>query len=224
MATVRHLGLLPFCFSFSKEPEIIATFGNFSPYPIGLDLKTLLRWYWVVKRWKFSATLTGTNFRNEPVNTSFEDTFFNGNNYYADLTTEKQLVCQRIVEYTASSTEDSASFQMFNDGVQKVDEMTVFPLAEKKPSLYYPGLSFGYSNAAGEIGTYLTESGGNIAGGTITVDGIVLPSYFQSNFNPPTAGSIAITPTEYWPYDPGDGGGPIYDSTTGAQLRAFPAN
>jgi hypothetical protein len=28
---------------------------------------------------------------------------------------------------------------------------------------------------------------------------------------------------EYWPYDPGDGGGPIYDSATGAQLRPFPA-
>ena len=28
--------------------------------------------------------------------------------------------------------------------------------------------------------------------------------------------------TEYWPYDPGDGGGPIYDSATGQQLRPFP--
>ena len=28
---------------------------------------------------------------------------------------------------------------------------------------------------------------------------------------------------EYWPYDPNDGLGPIYDSTTGEQLRPFPA-
>jgi hypothetical protein len=34
--------------------------------------------------------------------------------------------------------------------------------------------------------------------------------------------SMAIEATEYWPYDPGDGGGPIYDSETGQQLRAFP--
>jgi len=27
---------------------------------------------------------------------------------------------------------------------------------------------------------------------------------------------------EYWPYDPGDGLGPIYDSATGKQLRPFP--
>jgi hypothetical protein len=28
---------------------------------------------------------------------------------------------------------------------------------------------------------------------------------------------------EYWPYDPGDGGGPIYNSATGEQLRGFPS-
>jgi hypothetical protein len=35
-------------------------------------------------------------------------------------------------------------------------------------------------------------------------------------------GQILIQATEYWPYDPGDGLGPIYDSATGVQLRAFP--
>jgi len=30
---------------------------------------------------------------------------------------------------------------------------------------------------------------------------------------------IIITPTSFWPYDPGDGGGPVWDSSTGAQLR-----
>lgn len=31
-----------------------------------------------------------------------------------------------------------------------------------------------------------------------------------------------LTATAYWPYDPEDGGGPIYDSATGQQLRPFP--
>ena len=31
-----------------------------------------------------------------------------------------------------------------------------------------------------------------------------------------------IEPAEYWPYDPQDGGGPIYDTDTGQQLRPFP--
>jgi hypothetical protein len=37
------------------------------------------------------------------------------------------------------------------------------------------------------------------------------------------SGTITITASEYWPYDPGDGLGPIYDSATGAQLRGFPS-
>ena len=39
----------------------------------------------------------------------------------------------------------------------------------------------------------------------------------------PTLSNVVVEPHEYWPYDPGDGLGPIYDSTTGAQLRAFPS-
>lgn len=32
-------------------------------------------------------------------------------------------------------------------------------------------------------------------------------------------GSITWTPVRWWGYDPGDGGGPIWDATTGAKLR-----
>jgi hypothetical protein len=32
---------------------------------------------------------------------------------------------------------------------------------------------------------------------------------------------ITVKPHSYWPYDPNDGDGPIYDSETGAQLRSF---
>jgi hypothetical protein len=66
----------------------------------------------------------------------------------------------------------------------------------------------------------LTLSGGGSAGGTITIDGTNVPSFINPST---TAGSVIITPAEYWPYDPGDGGGPIYNSTTGAQLRGFPS-
>jgi hypothetical protein len=35
--------------------------------------------------------------------------------------------------------------------------------------------------------------------------------------------SVVMNAVEYWPYDPGDGKGPIYDSATGEQLRGFPS-
>lgn len=38
----------------------------------------------------------------------------------------------------------------------------------------------------------------------------------------PLISTMNIEAVEYWPYDPEDGNGPIYDSTTGAQLRPFP--
>ena len=33
---------------------------------------------------------------------------------------------------------------------------------------------------------------------------------------------VEIKPRQWWPYDPGDGDGPIYDEDTGEQLRPFP--
>jgi hypothetical protein len=214
MATVTHLGLLPFCFSFSAANGGYGSgsLENYSPYPIGLNIETLLRWYWLVKRWTVSASLTGTGFGGVPISTSFEVTFFNGNKDVPELTTEKQLVCGRNVVYpgdTEPGEEIPFALLMFDEGVQKVDEV------------YYPSLYLSYTNGAGLIGTSLVEQPDQVSGGTITMDGLELPSLLYGYFAPITSGSITVTPSEYWPYDPGDGGGPIYDSATGAQLREF---
>jgi hypothetical protein len=37
-----------------------------------------------------------------------------------------------------------------------------------------------------------------------------------------TSSDFTLEAVEYWPYDPNDGLGPIYDSSTGEQLRPFP--
>jgi hypothetical protein len=34
--------------------------------------------------------------------------------------------------------------------------------------------------------------------------------------------NVTFTASEFFPYDPGDDDGPIYDTATGQQLRAFP--
>jgi hypothetical protein len=44
----------------------------------------------------------------------------------------------------------------------------------------------------------------------------------NTRFNVDGFTGITIKPKSYWPYDPNDGGGPIYNSVTGAQLRPFP--
>jgi hypothetical protein len=219
MATVRHLGLLPFCFSFSEVPEIIATFGVSTPYPIGLDVKTLLRWYWLVKRWTVSATVSGLEFGGDPATDSIETTFFNGNTLAPELLVESQLVCRRSTQFFAENETNAFFIKLFDD-VQKQEDDDVV----KQEDLYFPYLSMAFSGLAGGIGTSFVEGGDFFAGGSILIDGITLPSYLN-NISGSTVsdGSITITPSEYWPYDPRDGKGPIYDSVTGAQLRGFPS-
>jgi len=43
----------------------------------------------------------------------------------------------------------------------------------------------------------------------------------QTKFNIENFGNITLKPKSYFPYDPNDGGGPIYDSETGERLRSF---
>jgi hypothetical protein len=59
---------------------------------------------------------------------------------------------------------------------------------------------------------------------------ITIPLYsnWQNGANPPPQGAfincnVRVIADQYWPYDPEDGGGPIYDSVTGEQLRDFPS-
>lgn len=48
-------------------------------------------------------------------------------------------------------------------------------------------------------------------------------AYLEFTFSAPDLDfEVVVTPDEWHEYDPGDGGGPIYDSETGDQLRGFP--
>ncbi len=53
-----------------------------------------------------------------------------------------------------------------------------------------------------------------------TFDGLTLPLFIQVPEASLFSGSVVITPVEYWAYDPDDGLGAIYSTTTGAPLRA----
>lgn len=81
----------------------------------------------------------------------------------------------------------------------------------------------------GVIGIEGTPFGINFPEGAQTRDGpAVTPGDdFDLELTPTfleiTESSFVLEATEYWPYDPGDGFGPIYDSATGEQLRPFPS-
>jgi hypothetical protein len=79
--------------------------------------------------------------------------------------------------------------------------------------------------AQGGTTQWFIGNGGGVENeiGTCTLTSAVGSKEFAlgSTFN--GTASVEISAVEYWPYDPGDGGGPIYDSATGAQLRGSPS-
>jgi hypothetical protein len=50
---------------------------------------------------------------------------------------------------------------------------------------------------------------------------ITQPTPSDTRFNVDGFTGVTIKPYKYWPHDPQDGGGPIYDEDTGEQLRDF---
>lgn len=83
------------------------------------------------------------------------------------------------------------------------------------------GLSTGFSYSSGSANTADPGADKAIAWEITDLLGTTSRPFRYGSTN--ASGTISITATEYWPYDPGDGLGPIYDSATGAQLRAFPS-
>jgi hypothetical protein len=86
------------------------------------------------------------------------------------------------------------------------------------------GRYFLYGQALGlssemDAGTFTYE----FLGKTYTAPIVARPITFGSSRTPLNVSAyFTLEAIEYWPYDPEDGGGPIYNKDTGAQLRDFP--
>lgn len=113
----------------------------------------------------------------------------------------------------------------------------VRPIIKQRPNLYSCGLSFSfnYENGlepdvdrydGGAINLAWNESLSNTTvpitflGQTFSI--LAADSNFGTEDPHPLLTTMSIDAVEYWPYDPKDGGGPIYDSATGKQIRPFP--
>jgi hypothetical protein len=210
MATVRHLGLFPWCVPTVEENLAY----SFWPGPV--ELATALKWYWRVKKWRFIGEATDgsvTVSQNQIItnNASYELGEFS----VEQPTTEKGLVC------------DYGTRAIYNDGQD--DEFGLYlydEIADPRAIRYndetYPSvIAFIWVDGI----LFSTASIPNAAAfGLATIDGTAFNlTTGDETVTPGFSASITITPEEYWPYDPGDGLGPIYDSATGAQLRPLPA-
>lgn len=266
MASVRHLGLFPWC-PFQSRQEVIDTvwLGNSAPVTTQLNnyegletsLVDALALYWRVRNWRVEGSLqAGAGAGVVTIN-------------YSDVVTrqlwtdEKDLVCRRIEGEGESAYWNVPDFNGFSwlgsvpgliDPVIwsfgfKMHWMPVagFPINFRKGPHHlsengfsesggiYTWLSFGYgTNDPGDF-SYSTiicgpspvddaiyEGSENI---TVPISFLGKSYSIKALLGNSEAGSasMSILAEDYWPYDPNDGGGPIYDSATGEQLRDFPS-
>jgi hypothetical protein len=91
---------------------------------------------------------------------------------------------------------------------------------------FYINVSVVFGAVAEDLAFYgsgsLALDGSNLPLTLVIEDGIQTFSKPFQLGDEKISGEIRITPHSFWPYDPEDGLGPIYDKDTGAQLRPFP--
>ena len=274
MASVRHLGLFPWCIWPSKKAFIdyteLGTGGRLSYdelqnyfETITSDLQTIMALYWRVKKWKvsgdFQYTKESAGNPAQPVIETVPYEFFFERNKDPEssetLTKESDLVC--LIKQEGSSQFLWPIIQFKRTG-EPVEVVTAFgtgvwgarfacpiiptfstdvrPIIKQEPNLYSCGLDFAFNYEDGLEPDVDLYSGGaiNLASNESLSNATVLITFLgqsfsilaaDSNFgtgNPhPLVTTMSIDAEEYWPYDPNDGGGPIYSSATGAQLRDF---
>lgn len=127
------------------------------------------------------------------------------------ISSEKELVCPKQRQFTVG-----------NSLTQVAVTLRIFPTANQSGDLIKMHIDV---QARIQTTTFFYGNGGSVGPNTVGTCTITVQDQnltFPIGGDFAGTGSLAISATEYWPYDPGDGGGPIYDSATGAQLRPFP--
>ena len=217
MATVRKIGLLPQTFG-SGYPSGGGNIQPIADWPLefhasyfiegGLNVDVVMAMYWRVRAFEVIANVTQ---QGNPYSDTFTMRVGDEDGETSGLATETDLVCGFIDWYertsygiTDFSSELSAAY--VDDSDNYFVAFVINDGEESYRSNYDPDYDFG-TNGTWEL---------NFSGYSFTK-----PLYkVLSNSGP---ASVVMNAVEYWPYDPGDGGGPIYDSITGAQLRGFPS-
>ena len=208
MATVRHLGLLPFCI----RPA--GTYSNDSLMEVSQAFALSL--WWRVKKWNVdSASLTIIPDDDPPNEVTMPTGEMSLELPLEGLALETNLVCP----YTRQFGVGPGGPNPENVGIF----LRIFPTAQQGgDDLISMKVDL---TAQGGTTQWFIGNGGGVENeiGTCTLTSAVGSKEFAlgSTFN--GTASVEISAVEYWPYDPNDGGGPIYDSTTGAQLRGFPS-
>jgi hypothetical protein len=199
----------------------------------------------------YSASLQ-VNVGQGTINTPYQDSFGNQliPPYGQALTSENQLVCgENIIQYDPNNS-DTAEAYMFYFVIQSglvtsgartsstnmilYYDLNFLAQKEDPENKYRMPLRFTYAASQSDGGIYSGDTPPNKATQSDAFTVRMLGEEFKcdifTEIQTSTLGgssvqnmAVVLEAIEYWPYDPNDGLGPIYDSATGEQLRPFPA-
>jgi hypothetical protein len=228
-------------------PVHAATIDN-SPY-VPMSLERAMLWNWRVKKWKAEVDI---RFRiDEPEDTSSIQTMFfiesdktneqelvcgsgtfaGGESFYQDPDDAGPLNTPGDWDVGVSIGRLVTSRFASMQGVSGINASQAVRVSGETPPTYY--LPVEISINVGGSGFISSATSGILIE---HIEGVDLPITWtisdpQQTYTKPfrfgqltdfVSGFFDISVAEYWPYDPNDGDGPIYDSATGEQLRAFP--
>ena len=240
MATVRHLGLFPFCLPLSNpvtDPEF-----QWVNESLNGDIASSLAFYWRVKKLRVSISASVRLFYPDIFDLQDSGSGY-ADIYRQDINTETDLVCKTIGEESyAIQTDGSieAGFfdplyswkpEWFNSEMESVNFRGIFSISwipsveglEREFATVALGYPSNFFNPAPTIfdPDYKIE--------LLPANNLILTTTKTTSPKSQTDGvgivretaitSFKVEVTEWWGYDPEDGGGPIYDTSTGARIR-----
>jgi hypothetical protein len=203
MASVRNFGLFPWCY----DPEAVDT-PNYINFKGTQITELAVPMWWRVKKWSMDVTV---NYGGSPPNIAT-------GNFIMDVSeslsgspqTEADLLC------LGSSHTWTFELNITNSPFfQTTLDVDIGPIL-----LWY----FESDGATSNLVINPIDTSGQSVSGELKI--LFLNKQFTTDIysadNALVSVDSTITAIEYWPYDPQDGGGPIYNSSTGAQIRPFP--
>jgi hypothetical protein len=237
----------PICPRFAESQDVdlsdismLGAFDEATRLNAWMTLEQAMAFVWRVKSWKITHSSSFTILSEEgdigPFPLNYEETLQNKtvfSNPPQNPTRETDVICGlRGLEYGyfEGLVGNMGGAQGYNMG-----NISFHPSTNSfRPDVYVQrtGAIYFYPQIFDPVGLGIDDRPpfyGEIGSATLQIGAVgynqSFPVYIYSY--PSDGGTVGdfshtIAATEYWPYDPGDGGGPIYDSTTGAQLRPFP--
>lgn len=204
MATVRHFGLFPKGCVATYDQLVAEGYSteNLDLFYVVLPSEeTALKITWRVKTWV--GTITSP--QRSPVSYQV--------NWYDTATSEKSIVCEANRNlYSGSSLDPNDPLNTENTSISLGRYLSAgFPLFYKKNDAYYINATL-----------FDWDIGTNFASCSVNDDlEFVWQWDLKDNLgNTFFNGEATIRPQTWWGYDPEDGGGPIYNTSTGAQIRS----